>query len=71
MVPLSLGKVPFAEHTSDKYVLLANQRLVEEGYDVEGLHFTQPAFQVGSRGQTMRPTSAPGTPVSRGYSRLR
>jgi len=37
--------VPFEQHTVDKYVLLANQRLVEEGYDVEGIYFTQPGFQ--------------------------
>ncbi len=35
-----------SEHTTDKYVILANQRLTDEGYDVEGASASQGAFQV-------------------------
>ena len=47
-----------SEHTTDKYVILANQRLTDEGYDVEGASASQGAFQV-------RPYSAPRWPVLR------
>ena len=39
-------QVPFEEHTTDKYALLANERLKAEGWDIEGAYFNQEAFQV-------------------------
>lgn len=38
--------MPIEEHTTDDLALEANKRLVAEGLDIEGLFFSQAAFQV-------------------------
>ena len=46
-------QVPFEEHTTDQFTLLANRALVEMGLDVEGLYYDQAQYQVGSLGAVL------------------